>query len=267
MRHAPIRLLVTFLFHGSALGAGAAKSVGSVTKVQNLAQIGFATAVVGSPVRMNDRLRTGANVRLQITFRDNSLLTLGENANVVVDRFVFNPERSKGEVALSATRGAFRFAEEKIEQTQTKKVTVSPPQQRLPCAASGAEGTCAAPISGPDPLMGNMVCCQPLWLYRLVMVRSCEPATARVAKRVSTTIGERFILSGCAETRRYRGYDLVPMRQWSQWCVGIYPTRADLPILTRSTLSNLAAQKEDAVDEAKQKIDRILARLNYPHAK
>jgi hypothetical protein len=47
------------------------------------------------------------------------------------------------------------------------------------------------------------------------------------------------------ETRRYRGYDIVPMRQWSQWCVGIYPTRADLPILTRSTLSNLAAQKED----------------------
>jgi hypothetical protein len=23
------------------------------------------------------------------------------------------------------------------------------------------------------------------------------------------------------ETRRYRGYDIVPMRQWSQWCVGI----------------------------------------------
>ena len=44
------------------------------------------------------------------------------------------------------------------------------------------------------------------------------------------------------ETRRYRGYDIVPMRQWSQWCVGIYPTRADLPILTRSTLSNLAAK-------------------------
>jgi len=64
------------------------------------------------------------------------------------------------------------------------------------------------------------------------------------------------------ETRRYRGYDLVPMRQWSQWCVGIYPTRADLPMLARSPLSNLAAKKEDAVDEAKQKIDRILARLN-----
>ena len=32
----------------------------------------------------------------------------------------------------------------------------------------------------------------------------------------------------------------------------------------RSTLSNLAPKKENAVEEAKQKIDRILARLNYP---
>ena len=63
------------------------------------------------------------------------------------------------------------------------------------------------------------------------------------------------------ETRQYRGYDIVLMRQWSQWCVGIYPTRADLPILTRATLSTLATKKEDAIDEAKQTIDRILARL------
>jgi hypothetical protein len=62
---------------------------------------------------------------------------------------------------------------------------------------------------------------------------------------------------------KYRGYDIVPMRQWSQWCAGVYPTRADLPILSRSTLSTLAPRKEDAVAEAKQSIDRLLARLNY----
>ena len=65
---------------------------------------------------------------------------------------------------------------------------------------------------------------------------------------------------------KYRGYDIVPMRQWSQWCVGIYPTRSDLPILARSTLSTMAPKKEVAVEEAKQKIDRILERLNYRRA-
>jgi hypothetical protein len=63
------------------------------------------------------------------------------------------------------------------------------------------------------------------------------------------------------EISRYRGYQLVPKRQWSSWCVGVYPTRADLPILTRSTLRTLAPRRADAVAEAKQTIDRILSRL------
>ena len=63
-------------------------------------------------------------------------------------------------------------------------------------------------------------------------------------------------------TNRYRGYDIVPMRQWGSWCAGAYPTRADLPILTQSTLRTLAPEKEVAVAEAKRRIDRILARLN-----
>ena len=60
------------------------------------------------------------------------------------------------------------------------------------------------------------------------------------------------------ETYRYRGYDIVPDRQWSQWCVSIYATRADLPLLSRSTLRTLAFRKEEAVAEAKQCIDRVL---------
>jgi len=59
----------------------------------------------------------------------------------------------------------------------------------------------------------------------------------------------------------YRGYDISPKRQWSSWCVGIYPTRADLPFLTRSTLDILRPQVQDAVDEAKRAIDRALEPL------
>ena len=63
------------------------------------------------------------------------------------------------------------------------------------------------------------------------------------------------------EVSRYRGYEIVSKRQWSSWCVGVYPTRADLPIFTRSTLQTLAQRKADAVAEAKQTIDRILSCL------
>jgi hypothetical protein len=60
------------------------------------------------------------------------------------------------------------------------------------------------------------------------------------------------------EVSRYRGYEIVSKRQWSSWCVGVYPTRADLMIFTRSTLQTLAPRKADAVAET---IDRIFSCL------
>lgn len=140
-----VRFLAIPLLLALPSGAGAAESVGAVTRVQNQAQIGPTTAVAGTPVHMNDRLRTGANARLQVTFRDKSVLTLGENANVVIDRFVYNPAKSTGEVALNATRGAIRFVGGSIEQLQEKKITVS-----TPVAALAVRGTdfWAGPIDG-----------------------------------------------------------------------------------------------------------------------
>jgi hypothetical protein len=61
------------------------------------------------------------------------------------------------------------------------------------------------------------------------------------------------------ETYKYRGYEIVPMWQWSSWCAGVYATRADLPLLTRSTLTTMADDKEEAVAEAKHCIDGLLA--------
>jgi hypothetical protein len=140
-----VRFLAIVLFVASSFGAGAAESVGTVTRVQNQAQIGAATAVAGTPVHMNDKLRTGANARLEVTFRDKSVLTLGENANVVIDRYVYNPNKSTGELALNATRGAIRFAGGSIEKLQKKTVTVS-----TPVAAMAVRGTdfWAGPIDG-----------------------------------------------------------------------------------------------------------------------
>jgi hypothetical protein len=61
------------------------------------------------------------------------------------------------------------------------------------------------------------------------------------------------------DTYHYRRYEIVPTRQWSNWCANIYPMRADLPLISRSTLRTLAPVKEKAVAEAKRKIDHALA--------
>lgn len=63
------------------------------------------------------------------------------------------------------------------------------------------------------------------------------------------------------EICRYRGYEIVPRREWSGWCVSIYPLRPDLPILPKSTLRTLAEARNDALSEAKHRIDRLLSSL------
>jgi hypothetical protein len=140
-------LCASVLLAGSlTAGAHAAdNSVGRVSTVVNQAQIGSAAAVVGTPVHMKDELRTGARARLQVTFRDNTTLTLGENARVIVDRYVFNPAESRGEVALKASRGAIRFAGGKLKDLREKKITVTTPSAAL--AVRGTEFW-AGPIDG-----------------------------------------------------------------------------------------------------------------------
>ncbi|HEV3242385.1 MAG TPA: FecR domain-containing protein [Methyloceanibacter sp.] len=145
MSRLPSLLCLAIVFFLAATLNVRAAVVGTVTKVQNEAQIGTTTAVVGAPVHMNDRLRTGANARLQVTFDDNSSLTLGENANVVIDRFVFNPNKSSAQVVLKATEGALRFAGGKIEEMHQKNIVVN-----TSYAGLGVRGTqfWAGPIDG-----------------------------------------------------------------------------------------------------------------------
>ena len=64
------------------------------------------------------------------------------------------------------------------------------------------------------------------------------------------------------ETCWYRGYEIVPRREWSEWCASVYPTRPDLPILSRSTLRTLKPRKEQAVAAAKKRIDQLLSELS-----
>jgi len=63
-------------------------------------------------------------------------------------------------------------------------------------------------------------------------------------------------------TFHYRGYEIVAQRQWASCCASIYATRADLPLMSRSTLRTLAPGKEAAVAEAKHCIDEALADIN-----
>jgi hypothetical protein len=119
----------------SAQGADG-RTVGMAIKVVSPAEVDNEPAAVGTLAHMNDELRTGAKARLQVSFRDSSELTLGENATVIVDRFVFDPDEGTGEALLKTGVGAFRLATGKISELRDKKITVS-----APFATLGVRGT------------------------------------------------------------------------------------------------------------------------------
>ena len=70
-------------------------TVGAVDKVQaqvEATQAGQTRAlVVKSEIYFRDRCHSGEGARLQATLKDGTQLTLGENATLVVDEFIYDP--------------------------------------------------------------------------------------------------------------------------------------------------------------------------------
>ena len=69
--------------------------------------------------------REGA--RLQATLKDGTQLTLGENAMLVVDEFIYDPSRSRGALSVSVIRGAFLYVGGRIEGVNGAKVQIRTP--------------------------------------------------------------------------------------------------------------------------------------------
>ena len=115
-------------------------TVGAVDKVQahvNATQAGQTRALVlNSEVYFRDRCHSGEGARLQATLKDGTQLTLGENATLVVDEFVYDPFRSRGELLLRVVKGAFLYVGGRIEGERNANVQI-----RTPVAAIGVRGT------------------------------------------------------------------------------------------------------------------------------
>jgi hypothetical protein len=80
---------------------------------------------IGIDVQANELVTTRANDRAHLVFLDGSSLTVGPNARVTIDRFVFDPAAHTGDLAISATQGVFRLVGGKISKKQP--ITISTP--------------------------------------------------------------------------------------------------------------------------------------------
>ena len=80
---------------------------------------------IGIDVQANELITTAANDRAHLVFIDGSSLTVGPNARLTIDRFVFDPSTQKGELAINASKGVLRLVGGKISKTNA--ITISYP--------------------------------------------------------------------------------------------------------------------------------------------
>lgn len=113
---------------GAVTHALAAERVGSAKDVVNKAwgtppDAGRTELAATSPVHRNELLETDNESAVEVVFADESKLTMGQNAKVTVDEFVYaDPANSRSVINL--TKGAFRFVSGKMAED---KVTLKTP--------------------------------------------------------------------------------------------------------------------------------------------
>ena len=93
-------------------------------------------AVVGMPVREADKLVTGADGTVGVTFADNSLLSVGPNSTLAVDRFSFNSSTHEGQFDASLQRGTLAVVSGKMVKQSPEAMRI-----RTPASILGVRGT------------------------------------------------------------------------------------------------------------------------------
>jgi uncharacterized membrane protein YgcG len=101
------------------------------------------TLRVGIDVVGNERVTTGAADRAHLVFLDGSGLTVGANSELVIDKFVFDPNSNVGDLAVNVTKGAFRFVGGAISKKSDVII-------RTPSAHIGVRGGIATVTVGAD---------------------------------------------------------------------------------------------------------------------
>lgn len=92
----------------------------------------FRRAALRQRVALADQVQTGADSRLQLLLLDRTRFTLGANARLTIDRFVYDP--NGGSLSAEVAKGAFRFVSGR--GSARKETTV-----RSPAAVIGVRGT------------------------------------------------------------------------------------------------------------------------------
>src|SRR5215216_4889390 len=105
-----VACVLAVFFALPATTSNAQNRIGKATTVKPQAEGSIAgTLGADSDVHANETVRTGNTGVADLRFIDSTNLSVGPTSVVRLDKFVYDPNKSSGQVILQATRGSFRF--------------------------------------------------------------------------------------------------------------------------------------------------------------
>ena len=90
------------------------------------------TLTIDEALEQDDRIRTSQSGSIQVRFLDDTLLTIGPNSEILLDKFVFDGAKAKN-LSIEVVRGAMRFVSGTSDHTAYEIKT--------PVATIGVRGT------------------------------------------------------------------------------------------------------------------------------
>ncbi|MBL9036084.1 MAG: FecR domain-containing protein [Rhodospirillaceae bacterium] len=121
---------------GAVQGSVALESPARKTTIDQLAS--------GEDIVMGDAVNTRAKSRLQIMLLDETAITMGENASLVIDEFVYDPAGDNASLAASVKEGAFRLVTGGVARTNPEGTKVTLPNAVLTIRGTTTQGNCDA---------------------------------------------------------------------------------------------------------------------------
>ena len=140
---AAVATLAAYPAISQTVGINAA--VRNIVKVKADAQAEAVNAKVKEKIALGNMIATAAASALQILLLDKSSLTVGPNARMTIDRFVYDPNRKTSALGASVARGTFRFLSGKALQGRPGQSGLS-----TPIASIGIRGTIVEGAVGAD---------------------------------------------------------------------------------------------------------------------
>jgi hypothetical protein len=122
MRPSVCNVLAAMMLAGSAVPGFAEQDTVGVAGAVNPHATGQAPAgsieqlAIGQNVVRNEKISTFNKGQVQLIFSDQSTLTLGENSEIVIDEFVYDPQKQAGSMTATVTTGVLRYVGGKISK-------------------------------------------------------------------------------------------------------------------------------------------------------